>query len=63
MPNYIATYLYDTCVALNAFYQQNHISSQENKDIKNDWLCILELSNRILKEMLSLLMIDIPSIM
>ncbi|MGM9834679.1 MAG: arginine--tRNA ligase [Bacilli bacterium] len=63
MPNYIATYLYDICVLLNAFYQNNHISSEKNQETKEDWLYILNLGNKIIKEMLTLLMIDIPSVM
>ena len=63
MPSHIATYVYDLCVLLNAFYQQNHINSQEDKQIKNDWLYIMNLGNKILKEMLELLVIDVPSAM
>lgn len=63
MPNYIASYLYDTCVLLNAFYQNNHINSEKDERTKEDWLYILNLGNKIIKEMLNLLMIDIPSVM
>ena len=59
-PNYIAEYLYNLCVSLNNFYQTNHIKgSIEN--MKNDWLYIIELSTKIIKEMLSLLVISVPS--
>lgn len=63
MPSYIASYLYDTCVLMNSFYQNNHINSEKNIEMKEDWLYILNLGNKIIKEMLNLLMIDIPSIM
>lgn len=63
MPNYIANYIYDTCVLLNAFYQNNHINSTDDEVQKNDWLYVLNLANKIIKEMLTLLMIDIPSAM
>ena len=63
MPNYIANYIYDTCVLLNAFYQNNHINSTDDETQKNEWLYVLSLANKIIKEMLTLLMIDIPSAM
>ena len=63
MPNYIANYIYDTCVLLNAFYQNNHINSSDDEKQKNEWLYVLNLANKIIKEMLKLLMIDIPSAM
>lgn len=61
-PHYIAEYLYNLCTALNNFYQANHIKTA-NDNIKNDWLYITSLATKIIKEMLSLLAIDIPSIM
>ena len=59
-PNYIAEYLYNLCVSLNNFYQINHVKGSDD-NMKNDWLYIIELSNKIIKEMLSLLAIEIPS--
>ena len=61
MPSHLANYLYDLCVLLNAFYQNNNISKETMQEKRNDWLYILNLANNILKEMLSLLIIDIPS--
>ena len=61
MPSHLANYIYDLCVLLNAFYQNNNISRETNAEKRNDWLYILNLANNILKEMLSLLIIDIPS--
>lgn len=63
MPHYLANYIYDTCVLLNIFYQQNHLSNEKNSEKLNDWVYILNLSNTIIKEMLKLLMIDVPSAM
>jgi len=62
-PNYIAEYVYNLCVACNVFYQNNHIANMEDKINKNDWLFILSISNKIIKEMLYLLGIEIPSMM
>lgn len=63
MPNYIADYLYELCVLTNAFYQNNHINNEEDITKKNDWLIILDLTSKIIKEMLSLLVIEVPTIM
>ena len=63
MPNYIAEYLYDLCVLTNTFYQNNHINNLDDKIKKNDWVNILDLTSKIIKEMLSLLIIDIPDFM
>lgn len=60
-PFYIADYIYDLCLLLNNFYQNNNISSLDDEVKKSDWLFILNLSNKILKELLSLLIIEIPS--
>lgn len=62
-PHYIADYVYNLCVACNIFYQNNYISNMEDEVNKNDWLYILELSNKVIKEMLDLLVIEIPSVM
>lgn len=63
MPNYIAEYLYDLCVLTNAFYQNNHINNLDDNIKKNDWVNILDLTSRVIKEMLSLLVIDVPDFM
>lgn len=60
-PHYIAEYIYNLCVEANNFYENNHINGLEDMDKLNDWLYILDLTNKIIKDMLSLLMIDIPS--
>ena len=62
-PNYIAEYVYNLCVACNVFYQNNHIANMEDQINKNDWLFVLNISNKIIKEMLYLLGIEIPSMM
>lgn len=60
-PNYIAEYIYNLCVLMNSFYQNNHISNLEDKEKLNDWVSVIKLSNNIIKEVLNLLMIDIPT--
>lgn len=63
MPHYIADYVYDVCVLANAFYQNNHINGLDDNIKKNDWMLLLSLTCDIIKEMLSLLSIDIPTLM
>ncbi len=60
-PNYLADYIYDVCVCLNTFYQSNHIHNLEDEVKKSDYLYVLNLANKVIKEMLHLLIIDIPS--
>lgn len=62
-PHYIADYVYNLSVASNIFYQNNYINNLEDKTNKNDWLNVLELTNTVIKELLYLLAIEIPSIM
>ncbi len=63
MPSYIADYVYELCVLANAFYQNNHILGLEDITKKNDWVYLLMLTNKMIKEMLSLLVIKIPTVM
>lgn len=60
-PNFIAEYIYNICVLLNSFYQNNHIANITDKEKLNDWVSVIKLANKILKEMLNLLIIDIPT--
>lgn len=60
-PHYIAEYIYNLCVLMNSFYQNNHISNLEDEEKLNDWVSVIKLANKIIKDMLNLLMIDIPT--
>ena len=60
-PNYIAEYIYNLCVLMNAFYQNNHISNLEDINKLNDWVSVIRLANNIVRESLGLLAIEIPS--
>lgn len=61
LPSYIAEYTYELCGLVNIFYQNNHIVSNEDENIKQNWLLILNLTTKVLKELLNLLTIEIPS--
>ncbi len=62
-PHYLVDFIYNTAVLANQFYQMNHITGLEDEEKKQSWLYVLYLTNRILKNMLELVMIDIPSFM
>lgn len=62
-PHYIAEYVYNLTVATNIFYQNNHIANMEDITKKNDWLYVLFVNNNLIKELLYLLGIEIPTIM
>lgn len=60
-PSYIADYIYELCVIINTFYQNNHINNLDDKVKQNNWVYLLNLTNNLLKEMLLLLAIKIPT--
>lgn len=62
-PSYIADYIYNLAVLANNFYQNNHISNCSDEKNKSDWLYLINLTKSIIKEMLNLIVIDIPTIM
>ncbi len=62
-PHYIAEYLYDLCVLANVFYQKNHILDLSDEVNKNDWIYVLSLTNKVIEQLLKLLVIDIPTVM
>ena len=61
MPSYIADYVYQICVYLNIFYQNNRIEGLNDLNKKQDWLSILSLASKIVKQLLDLLVIQIPT--
>ena len=63
MPSYICDYIYNVCNFANAFYENNRIKAEKNVDLKNNWLALIQTTTKILKSMLNLLGIDIPSVM
>lgn len=62
-PNYIADYIYTVALLSNTFYQKNHIIGLEDKRKQEDWIYLLTLTNKVIKEMLYILGIQIPNCM
>ena len=60
-PSFIADYIYNLCVLMNSFYQNNHIANIEDNDKLNDWVSIIKLANNIIIKMLDLLIIKVPT--
>ncbi len=60
-PNYIADYLYNICQAANVFYQNNHIAGEIDEIKKKNYLFLLKITNKYIKELLDLLVIKIPT--
>ena len=61
MSSVIANFLYEICVLVNAFYENNHINNLEDDKKKTDWVTLLDLTTKIIKDLLDLLAIEIPS--
>lgn len=60
-PNYIAEYVYNLCVCANAFYQHNNVNKEENQAKKDDYIYVLKTTTDIIRELLHLLIIEIPT--
>ncbi len=60
-PSILANYLHELCNLLNTFYETNHINNLEDEYKKAEWVSLLTLTNQIIKKLLELLIIEIPS--
>ena len=63
MPNYICDFLYNVCDYANTFYECNRIKTESDPAKKSNWLALLLKTTQMLKDMLGLLIIEIPSVM
>lgn len=63
MPSYIADYLYSLCLLANNFYQNNRIINLKDMNKKQNWLYILNVTNKLIKDWLYLIVIEIPEYM
>ncbi len=63
LPSLLADYIYTLALLANTFYQNNRIQGLTDEVQKNDWLSLFNLTKNVLKEMLNLIIIDIPQFM
>lgn len=63
LPSILAEYIYSLALLTNTFYQNNRIQGLKDETKKKDWLSLLNLTKNVLKEMLNLIIIDIPKFM
>lgn len=57
-PSIIADYVFDLCLKLNNFYENNRLLDENNKKYLSSWLALIELSLKILKQCLNMLAIN-----
>ena len=60
-PHFIADYVYDLALLSNNFYQNNRMDNITDKIQKQDLNTVLTITNKVLKKLLNVLIIDIPS--
>ena len=63
LPSLLTDYIYTLSLLANTFYQNNRIQGLTDEVQKNDWLSLFNLTKIVLKEMLNLIIIDIPQFM
>ncbi len=59
-PNHLAEYAYDVVTAFNRFYEACHILTEEDAARQASWLGLVDLTLRMLTQLLDLLGIEIP---
>ncbi len=59
-PNHVAEYCYELSGAFNRFYEQCHILSEADPDLRGSWLAIAGLTRRVVVTSLDLLGISVP---
>lgn len=59
-PNHIAEYAYELAGVFNRFYEECHMLSERDPDVRGSWLAISSLTRRVVVTALDLLGIDVP---
>lgn len=59
-PNKLCEYMYDLSNVFNRFYHSNRIISESNQEKKNSWLCLSNLTKKVLEASVELLGIEVP---
>ena len=59
-PHKVCAYVYDLAEALNRFYHETRILSQENKSVQGSYINLLDLTRRVLEQCIDLLGFSAP---
>lgn len=59
-PNHLAEYAYELSQVFNRFYEECHILSEEDPELRASWLAVAELTGRTITTGLNVLGIDVP---
>ncbi len=59
-PNTVAEYAYDIAGVFNQFYDACHILSASDPAVRDSWLALVDLTHRLLIEILGVLTIEVP---
>ncbi len=59
-PNTVAEFAYDIAGAFNQFYDACHIISEPDAAVRDSWLALVDLTHRLLIDVLDVLTIDVP---
>lgn len=59
-PNHLAEYAYEVSQVFNRFYEEYHILSEPDEELRASWLGLVELTRAVLTTSLDLLGIDVP---
>jgi len=59
-PSILAEFVYDFSTKLNAFYETNRLNNKDNEEFVSSWLKLIEISLKLIKTILNLLIIDTP---
>ncbi len=59
-PNTVAEFAYDVAGAFNQFYDACHILSESDAGVRGSWLALVDLTHRLLVDVLEVLTIEVP---
>lgn len=59
-PNHLAEYAYELSQVFNRFYEECHVLSETDEELRASWLGVVELTRSVLTTSLDLLGIDVP---
>ena len=59
-PNQICAYIYDLAGAVNKFYHETRILTEENEDLKAGYIALIGLARRVLETCIDMLGFSAP---